>query len=80
MANSPGWKLIGPRLTQMRAPPTLVPSPGTSGSSSRPAPMNEERPLVAGQVGGALHDQQRGDEGDDGDERPRGLQAGERVR
>ena len=34
----------------------------------------QERPLVAGEVGRALHDQQREHEGDDGDERPRGLQ------
>ena len=35
LANSPGWKLSGPMLTQMRAPLIVRPMPGTSGSSSR---------------------------------------------
>ena len=40
----------------------------------------EEAPLVAGQIAGALDDDQRGDVGDDGHERPRRLQSGRRVR
>ena len=39
----------------------------------------EEGPLVAGQVGRALDDDEGGDVGADGDEAPRGLQAGEAV-
>ena len=38
LANSPGWKLIGPTLTQMRAPLIVWPMPGTSGRRSRNAP------------------------------------------
>jgi hypothetical protein len=38
LANSPGWKLTGPMLTQIFAPPTLLPMPGTSGIISSPAP------------------------------------------
>ena len=49
----------------MRAPPLLLPMPGTSGSSSSAAPMSEEAPLVAGEVDGALDDDQREHEGDD---------------
>ena len=43
LANSPGWKLIGPMLTQIRAPKYSRPMPGTSGSSSRPMPR---KPIV----------------------------------
>jgi len=38
LANSPGWKLTGPRATQILAPLMVRPTPGTSGSSSRPTP------------------------------------------
>ena len=42
LANSPGWKLIGPMLTQMRAPPDEKPRLGTIGSISNPAPTTKK--------------------------------------
>ena len=79
LANSPGWKLIGPRLTQMRAPLMFLPSPGTSGSISSTGADEEQQPAVAGEVGGPLDEQQRGDERADGDEAPGRLEAGEPI-
>ena len=38
LANSPGWKFTGPRLTQMRAPLISRPMNGTSGNNSNPIP------------------------------------------
>jgi hypothetical protein len=38
LANSPGWKLIAPKLTQMRAPLMVLPTPGTSGAMRSPNP------------------------------------------
>ena len=43
LANSPGWKLTGPMLTQIRAPMYSRPMPGTRGSRSRPMPS---KPIV----------------------------------
>ena len=79
LANSPGWKLIGPRLTQMRAPLMFRPRPGTSGSISGARADEEQQPAVSGEVGGALDQEQRGDERADGDDAPRRLEAGEPV-
>ena len=43
LANSPGWKLIGPIATQIRAPLIERPMPGSSGMISSATPM---RPAV----------------------------------
>ena len=64
----------------MRAPPTLKPSPGTIGSKQQHDADEEEAPLVAGEVGRPLDDEQRGDEHADRDDAPRRLQAGEVAR
>ena len=45
LANSPGWKLMGPRLTQMRAALMLTPKPGTRGSISKKAPAKKNNQL-----------------------------------
>ena len=42
-----------------RAPLRVLPMPGTSGASSSAGAEDEEGPFVAGQVWGALHEQQR---------------------
>ena len=77
MANSPGWKPIGPSSTQMRAPLIVWPRTGTSGSRSSPTPSEQERVAEAGEVAGPADDRERGDEGADADRRPHRLEAGE---
>ncbi len=39
LANSPGWKLTGPKETKIREPLTSLPTIGRRGSISRPTPM-----------------------------------------
>ena len=78
LANSPGWKLIGPMLTHRRAPSGAAkPTPGTKGSMRSTIPDEREGPLVPGQVGHAADDDQGGDVGRDRHEGPRRLQAGQ---
>ena len=73
LANSPGWKLIGPMLTQMRAPLILRPTPGTQRQHQQADADQEERVAVALEVAGPAHDHERRDEGDDADRGPRRL-------
>ncbi len=56
-----------------------VAEPRHQGEEQHDRPDEEERPLVTGEVGGALDDEQCGHEGADGDETPECLERGEFV-
>ena len=47
LANSPGWKLIGPTLTQMRAPPLVKPVTVDKGAPTMPVLVVVDPPLAA---------------------------------
>ena len=50
LANSPGWKLIGPMLTQIRAPKYSRPMPGHEREQQERDAEEADRPAVALEV------------------------------
>ena len=79
MANSPGWKPMGPSSTQMRAPRIWLPMTGRQRQQQQHDADEQERVAVARQVAAAADDEQGGDVRADAERRPRRLQAGEAV-
>ncbi len=79
MANSPGWKLERAELDPDAGAVDVDAEAGSDGQQEQEGAAEEQRPLVAGEVGGALDEEQRRDERGDRDQAPQRLERGEFV-